>query len=197
MFVYTVESFSFPTMAWISLQQLINFWYWFRVLFPWEVYNIYVLLWHTLKLQNPANLVAFNPLIHFFSVGDNMVHTGDLSTILANFVFLVPFNAEGEKTSSPCRDYCIICCSRIWVLLVLQEWGPYKTSRDASSERNTTFLACNIHHLGEWYGAWTYLHCLYAYWHACKAILWHHLKSYRLNKFSICSWSLSILSTGL
>jgi len=148
MFVYTVESFSFPTMAWISLQQLINFWYWFRVLFPWEVYNIYVLLWHTLKLQNPANLVAFNPLIHFFSVGDNMVHTGDLSTILANFVFLVPFNAEGEKTSSPCRDYCIICCSRIWVLLVLQEWGPYKTSRDASSERNTTFLACNIHHLG-------------------------------------------------
>ena len=41
---------------------------------------------------------------------------------------------------------------------MLQEWGPYKTSHDASSKRNTTILACNIHHLGEWYGAFTYLH---------------------------------------
>jgi hypothetical protein len=34
---------------------------------------------------------------------------------------------------------------------VLQEWGPHKTSRDASPKRNTTILARNIHHLGEWY----------------------------------------------
>lgn len=62
-----------------------------------------------------------------------MVDIGDPSAILANFVHFPPCNAEGEKNTSPCRDYSIICCSRIWILLVLQEWGPYKTSRDASS----------------------------------------------------------------
>jgi hypothetical protein len=73
-------------------------------------------------------------------------------------IFLCPMHAEGEKNSSSCRDYNIICCSCIWILLVLQEWGSYKTSHDASSKRNTTILARNIHHLGERYGVCTYLH---------------------------------------
>lgn len=84
--------------------------------------------------------------------------TIDHCTILTNLILWCPVNAEGEKNSSSCRDYNIICCSRIWVLLVLQERGPYKTSHDASSKRNTTILARNIHHLGERYGVCTYLH---------------------------------------
>jgi hypothetical protein len=75
----------------------------------------------------------------------------DPFTIQLILTLFVPRNAEGEENSSPCWDYNTICCSCIRILLVLQEWGPYKASRDASPERNTTILACNIHHLGEWY----------------------------------------------
>ena len=60
-------------------------------------------------------------------------------------------NTGREKNVSSCWDYNTICRSRVWGLLVLQERRPYKTSGDASSKRDTTILACNIHHLGEWY----------------------------------------------